>query len=225
MPVGGDERLGRGHPVAGHAPLGRTADDAGGQLGQGIGHEGAGDAGLGVAVGPVGEDGLGGAHRGRRVGHVVGQHLGLVRDRRRRAGRRCRRRRPTWPRRWRQRRRGGRGRGSCWWSPHKDNGPSTGRDFRRGGPTASGHASAGRPLGYHGDQRWEHDRVVSGIDTGEQLEVVGHRSGPGTGRRLGPGVDDVEAGVAGRARAAGRRCRGAGHRASRRACRRSVRPR
>ncbi len=46
------------------------------------------------------------------------------------------------------------------------------------------------------DQRWEHHGVVLGVDSGQRLEVAGHRPLAHARRRLGPGVDDVEAGVA-----------------------------
>ena len=65
------------HPAA-TPHSGAAPDDPGGQVGHGVGGEGAGDPGLGVAVGPVGQDGLGRSDGGGGVGDVVGQHLGRV---------------------------------------------------------------------------------------------------------------------------------------------------
>ena len=75
IPEGGHEGLGRGHPVGGRAPLGGPPDGAAGQVGHGVGGEGASQPGLGVAVGAVAEEGLSGANPGGGVGDVVGQDL------------------------------------------------------------------------------------------------------------------------------------------------------
>src|SRR5580698_6064685 len=48
----------------------------------------------------------------------------------------------------------------------------------------------------HRHQRREYDRIIAGVDTGERLEVAGHGTGPDAGRRLRPGVNDLEPGVA-----------------------------
>ncbi len=78
-----------------------------------------------------------------------------------------------------------------------------------------------RPAGHDGHQGGQHDRVVARVDLGERGQVVRHRPRPDPGRRLGPGVDQLEAGVANQRRqqradvgmpgvrvrrAAGRRC-------------------
>ena len=78
---------------------------------------------------------------------------------------------------------------------------------------ASGRQRAG--LGHHGDQGWQHHRVVTGIDLGEQLQVVGHRSRAGPGGRLGPGVDGDQTGLAGQRGQQGTDVGVAGRRASR----------
>ena len=64
------------------------------------------------------------------------------------------------------------------------------------GRTAEGllKPSTLRPLGDHRDEGWENDRVVAGVDLGEELDVVGNRSRTSTGGRLGPRVDDLESG-------------------------------
>ena len=131
---GGHEPLDRCHPPGGCAPQVAPAHQSGGQVGQGIGGEGAGDPGLGVAMGPVGQQCLGGSHRRGGVGDVVGQHLGRRPARRLRSGRRSRRRPPTGPRPGPRRRPAGLGRERGRGSRAKVTGPG------------SGCLSAGRPV-------------------------------------------------------------------------------
>ncbi len=47
----------------------------------------------------------------------------------------------------------------------------------------------------HGDKGRKHDGIVAGGDPGQIGEVVRDRPGAHARRRLGPGVDDVEAGM------------------------------
>ena len=75
LAVGGDELAGVVERAGLDAPLGLAAEQLGGQLGDGVGDEGAGHRGLDVALLAVGEHRPAGLDRGRGVGQVVGQHL------------------------------------------------------------------------------------------------------------------------------------------------------
>ena len=220
--VGGHERLGRGHPVGGDAPLAVPPDQCGRPGRPARRPRRRRRCGPRCRRGRRRRGPTRRCARRRRRGTRRRPAPGPGRARRRRPGRRCRTRRRTGPRRWRRRRRARSGAGSGRWSPHKDTGRPDGRT-----PTGPGRRS-GQPGG-----RWATTVTRGGSTTGSSpgstsvstLQVVGHRPRSGPGRRLGPGVDDLQAGVAHERRAAGPRCRGAGRRAWRRAARRSARPR
>ena len=73
--LGDQEVAHRLEPAALDAPELFAAGHLAGQVGHHVGHEGGGDAGLDVAVGAVLERRPGRGHRGRGVGHVVGDDL------------------------------------------------------------------------------------------------------------------------------------------------------
>ena len=73
--VGGDEGAGAVERAGLDAPRRLAAEELGGQVGDGVGDEGAGDAGLVVALGAVVEQRAGGLDRGGGVGEVVGEDL------------------------------------------------------------------------------------------------------------------------------------------------------
>ena len=74
-----DERMHRRQRIPLGPPVVLAAEDLRRQVVQHVGGVGAGDPRLEVALGAVVEQRACGRHAGRRVGHVVGQHLGGVR--------------------------------------------------------------------------------------------------------------------------------------------------
>jgi hypothetical protein len=75
VPVGGHERPGGVEGAGVDAPRRLPPEQPGGDVGHGVGGEGAGDPGLLVALGPVVEQRAGRLDRGGRVGQVVRDHL------------------------------------------------------------------------------------------------------------------------------------------------------
>ena len=150
-----------------------------------------------VAVGAVGEGGPGGGGRRPRRGPGRRRPPGWRRCRRRPARAAVARRRRPRPARCH----GGRGRLEVGGAA---SGMGHGPEVTLAGPLGL------CPPADHGDQRRQDDGVVAGVDVGQRAQVVGHRSGPDAGRRLGPGVDD---------RRGRRRATSAGRRAPTSGCR------